>query len=44
VQANLDAVARTFGSGVSAWLFAGQVAASIGFVIYSVLVDNTTTS
>jgi len=27
--------------GVSAWLLAGQVAASIGFVIYSVLVDNT---
>jgi MtN3 and saliva related transmembrane protein len=27
-------------AGVSRWLFVGQVAASIGFVIYSVLVDN----
>ena len=26
--------------GVSVWLFAGQIAASIGFTIYSVLVDN----
>lgn len=26
--------------GVSRWLFSGQVAASVGFVIYSVLVDN----
>ena len=26
--------------GVSPWLFAGQVAASLGFLIYSVLVDN----
>ena len=26
--------------GVSHWLFIGQVAASTGFVIYSVLVDN----
>ncbi|MES2538231.1 MAG: hypothetical protein V4632_20415 [Pseudomonadota bacterium] len=27
-------------AGVSRWLFVGQVAASIGFVIYSVMVDN----
>jgi uncharacterized protein with PQ loop repeat len=27
-------------AGVSHWLFIGQVAASIGFVIYSVLVEN----
>lgn len=26
--------------GVSKWLFAGQITASIGFVVYSVLVDN----
>lgn len=26
--------------GVSKWLFAGQCAASTGFVVYSVLVDN----
>ena len=26
--------------GVSAWLFVGQMAASIGFTIYSVLVKN----
>lgn len=27
-------------AGVSRWLFVGQVAASIGFIIYSVLVQN----
>jgi MtN3 and saliva related transmembrane protein len=27
--------------GVSRWLFAGQIVASIGFIVYSVLVDNT---
>jgi MtN3 and saliva related transmembrane protein len=27
-------------AGISRWLFVGQVAASIGFVIYSVLVEN----
>ncbi len=27
-------------AGVSHWLFIGQVAASVGFVIYSVLVEN----
>ena len=27
--------------GVSPWLFAGQVAASVGFTVYSVLVGNT---
>jgi MtN3 and saliva related transmembrane protein len=27
-------------AGVSRWLFVGQVAASFGFVIYSVLVEN----
>jgi MtN3 and saliva related transmembrane protein len=27
-------------AGVSRWLFVGQVAASTGFVVYSVLVDN----
>jgi MtN3 and saliva related transmembrane protein len=26
--------------GVSAWLFVGQLAASIGFIVYSALVDN----
>ncbi len=26
--------------GVSMWLFVGQIAASVGFVIYSVLVSN----
>ena len=26
--------------GVSGWLFVGQMTASVGFVIYSVLVDN----
>lgn len=26
--------------GVSVWLFAGQMAASTGFTIYSVMVDN----
>jgi MtN3 and saliva related transmembrane protein len=26
--------------GVSVWLFAGQIVASIGFVVYSVLVGN----
>jgi hypothetical protein len=26
--------------GVSKWLFAGQIAASIGFIVYSALVDN----
>ncbi len=26
--------------GVSMWLFVGQIAASIGFVVYSVLVSN----
>lgn len=26
--------------GVSIWLFAGQLAASIGFVIYSILLSN----
>ena len=26
--------------GVSSWLFVGQLAASIGFVIYSILVSN----
>ena len=26
--------------GVSSWLFIGQLAASIGFVIYSILVSN----
>lgn len=26
--------------GVSVWLFAGQIAASTGFTIYSVMVDN----
>lgn len=31
---------REGGDGVSHWLFAGQTAASIGFVIYSVLVKN----
>ncbi len=28
------------GDGVSIWLFAGQIASSIGFIVYSVLVDN----
>jgi MtN3 and saliva related transmembrane protein len=28
------------GSGVSRWLFIGQSAASIGFIVYSVMVDN----
>lgn len=28
------------GEGVSKWLFIGQSAASLGFVVYSVLVDN----
>lgn len=27
-------------AGVSRWLFAGQLAASIGFTIYSLLLDN----
>ena len=27
--------------GVSAWLFIGQLASSIGFIIYSILVDNS---
>lgn len=27
-------------AGVSHWLFIGQVAASVGFVVYSALVDN----
>jgi uncharacterized protein with PQ loop repeat len=27
-------------SGVSHWLFAGQISASVGFVIYSWLVEN----
>jgi uncharacterized protein with PQ loop repeat len=27
--------------GVSRWLFIGQVTASVGFIIYSVLVNNT---
>jgi len=27
-------------TGVSAWLFVGQLAASVGFIIYSALVDN----
>jgi uncharacterized protein with PQ loop repeat len=26
--------------GVSIWLYAGQIAASLGFVIYSILVSN----
>lgn len=26
--------------GVSKWLFVGQIAASVGFVVYSVLVSN----
>lgn len=26
--------------GVSGWLFAGQITASVGFVVYSWLVDN----
>ena len=26
--------------GISKWLFAGQCAASVGFVVYSILVDN----
>ena len=26
--------------GISLWLFAGQIVASIGFIVYSVLVDN----
>ncbi len=26
--------------GVSMWLFVGQIAASVGFVVYSVLVSN----
>jgi MtN3 and saliva related transmembrane protein len=28
-------------SGVSKWLFVGQIAASVGFVIYSALLGNT---
>lgn len=28
-------------SGISKWLYAGQVAASVGFTTYSWLVDNT---
>ena len=32
-------LART-SEGVSKWLFAGQVAAEIGFLVYSVLVEN----
>lgn len=28
------------GAGVSRWLFIGQSAASIGFIVYSVMVDN----
>ncbi|HZF97068.1 MAG TPA: hypothetical protein VEY92_02285 [Pseudoxanthomonas sp.] len=26
--------------GVSTWLFAGQMAASVGFIVYSAMVDN----
>lgn len=26
--------------GISKWLFAGQIAASVGFIVYSVMVDN----
>ncbi len=32
--------ARSDGEGVSIWLFAGQIASSIGFIVYSVLVGN----
>lgn len=28
------------GTGVSKWLFIGQCMASLGFIVYSVLVDN----
>jgi len=35
VQWHTDAV-----QGVSRWLFRGQIAASLGFVVYSVLVEN----
>lgn len=28
------------GGGVSRWLFIGQIAASTGFIVYSVMVDN----
>lgn len=28
------------GTGVSKWLFIGQSTASLGFIVYSVLVDN----
>jgi len=30
----------TSAKGVSRWLFAGQIAASIGFIIYSWMLDN----
>ncbi len=26
--------------GVSSWLFAGQMAASVGFIVYSAMLDN----
>src|SRR5581483_7979593 len=35
VQSRTDSVA-----GVSKWLFRGQIAASIGFIVYSALVEN----
>lgn len=28
------------GQGVSSWLFVGQSAASLGFIVYSVMLDN----
>jgi uncharacterized protein with PQ loop repeat len=34
-QANDDSA-----EGVSKWLFAGQILASIGFIVYSVMVDS----
>lgn len=30
--------ARSDGEGVSIWLFAGQIASSVGFIAYSILV------
>lgn len=40
VQQVIKQAADDSARGVSKWLFAGQIAASIGFIAYSAMVDN----
>lgn len=40
VQQVVKQAADDSARGVSKWLFAGQIAASIGFIAYSAMVDN----